>query len=320
MNRRHALAAIIAAATAPAFASPTVSIFPESPRTGPNGRETVAVRLKNGTLSEADVTLENEEVLSFWRAPFGKGTQLRIDGEDFPALAASGLHDEGQLARCRTITGKPVEEITRVGRPGQSSGAGFMAEDEDILSVLTGDNRLVRELGLRHRDLAKPLFHVLNLVIGECRLSGAKRFPLADVEALLYNGREVRFWGEGSRGFQESIFDDEILGNARFLLSREIHDDEMEFLESRYGTLDPKAFEAMLKALSGFQMSEMHPFYIMRYGFYEGHTAYRADPIAIALIFGLRPLAEIESALPGALDRALAGHFTPEALAEGFLQ
>ena len=42
------------------------------------------------------------------------------------------------------------------------------------------------------------------------------------------------------------------------------------------------------------------PFYIMRYGFYEGHTSYRADPIAIACIFGLRSLQQIESwSMPG---------------------
>jgi hypothetical protein len=39
---------------------------------------------------------------------------------------------------------------------------------------------------------------------------------------------------------------------------------------------------------------EMHPFYIWRYGFYEGHTAWRSDPIAIAFIFGLKSIEEIE--------------------------
>jgi len=48
----------------------------------------------------------------------------------------------------------------------------------------------------------------------------------------------------------------------------------------------------------------------MRYGFYEGHTSYRADPIAIAFIFGLRSLEEIEELFQGKLYKTLTEHFT----------
>jgi len=48
----------------------------------------------------------------------------------------------------------------------------------------------------------------------------------------------------------------------------------------------------------------------MRYGFYEGHTDYRADPAAIARIFGLRSLEQIEAAFPGRLEEVLTQHFT----------
>ena len=48
----------------------------------------------------------------------------------------------------------------------------------------------------------------------------------------------------------------------------------------------------------------------MRCGFYEGHTAFRIDPIAIAFIFGLRSLDEIEAAFPGRLLEILTTHFT----------
>jgi hypothetical protein len=48
----------------------------------------------------------------------------------------------------------------------------------------------------------------------------------------------------------------------------------------------------------------------MRYGFYEGHTDYRADPIAIAFIFGMRSLEQIEAAFDGRLYEALTRPFT----------
>jgi hypothetical protein len=52
----------------------------------------------------------------------------------------------------------------------------------------------------------------------------------------------------------------------------------------------------------------MVPFYIMRYGFYEGHRGYRADPIAIASIFGLRSIEELEDIFDGELHVALLKH------------
>jgi len=54
----------------------------------------------------------------------------------------------------------------------------------------------------------------------------------------------------------------------------------------------------------------MTPFYIMRYGFYEGHTSYRADPIAIAVVFGLKSIKDIDVSLSNDLYNILNQHFT----------
>jgi len=59
------------------------------------------------------------------------------------------------------------------------------------------------------------------------------------------------------------------------------------------------------------------PYYIMRYGFYEGHTDYRADPVAISFIFGLKSLQEIEVAFEGILNKVLTEHFTRENISLG---
>jgi hypothetical protein len=53
----------------------------------------------------------------------------------------------------------------------------------------------------------------------------------------------------------------------------------------------------------------MLPFYIMRYGFYEGHIAYRADPIAIAVIFGFKSIMDIDSIFNNNLFDVLDHHF-----------
>ena len=54
----------------------------------------------------------------------------------------------------------------------------------------------------------------------------------------------------------------------------------------------------------------MESYYVMRYGFYEGHTEWRVDPIVIARVFGLKTLSDIDAALEGKLYEALTEHFT----------
>jgi hypothetical protein len=68
--------------------------------------------------------------------------------------------------------------------------------------------------------------------------------------------------------------------------------------------------------LTTIHFNEMVPYYLMRYGFYEGHTDYRADPIAIAYIFGLKSIEEIEHFFPGNLYQTLTQHFTRPILNE----
>ena len=88
-------------------------------------------------------------------------------------------------------------------------------------------------------------------------------------------------------------------------MSRDLHQEEKDFLLGEYPDLTEEEMDRLKKKLSYIHTAEMAPFYIKRYGFYEGHTDYRADPIAIAFIFGLRNLDEIESAFKGELDKTL---------------
>jgi hypothetical protein len=95
---------------------------------------------------------------------------------------------------------------------------------------------------------------------------------------------------------------------------RQPNQDEKAFLHEKYPNLTKDQMAELLKKLSCIHISEMAPYYIMRYGFYEGHTDYRADPIAVAWIFGLKTLEQIEVAFPGRLDKILTQHFTREAV------
>ncbi len=282
-----------------------------SPAMDPDGREVVLAKLQDSVYAWFDATVENGDTFDYKKNLHGKGNQLLADDTDFPTLAKRGIHSDWELASTKTITGRSVSRITVDGRPGRSSGAGFMAANETILSVIWQDNQTAKKMDLTHPDLARPLFHIWN----SARINGGENESIPaeermDITALVYNGHEVVVQITGSRGWQESIFDDEILGSGHIEISREMEEKELEFLEKQYAQLTPEQFEGMKEKLTCLHIGEMVLFYINRYGFYEGHTDYRADPVTIAFIFGLRSIEELHKAANGNLYQYFTGHFT----------
>ena len=282
-----------------------------SPFRTEDGMEVVIAFTKKNKFALIPVTVENGNPLLYSRkikSLFGKDHQLVVDLGDFPDLAKTGLHNEQQLNGKTRITGIPVEVITYIGRPGRFSGAGFMAHDEDIISVLKGDNRLVRKLNLTHSQMAKPLFHIWNIILKEIELKNWVRF-WDNIQYVFYNGRKIKLNASGTKGWQVSIFQDEIQGTFSINIQYQLSLKEKLYVEKQYSHLSKKQMTELEKKLCSIHFSEMAPYYIMRYGFYEGHTDYRADPIAIAFVFGLRSLKEIDNIFQGKLYKALSNHF-----------
>lgn len=286
-----------------------------SPYITNDGQEYIVAGTHDGRFALVRATLTNEGFLSptakKWRIMHGN--QLHIDGNDFPYLVLNGLHNEESLKQIRTITWKPVDEITAEGRPNQSSGVGFWAEDEDLISVLIGDNRLVSKLGVTHPSLARITFHIYNMLVQETML-GSIRNPDTQnqIVEIYYNGQTVRIKAWETKGHQESLFNDEIRGLMQFELWRELSEKEDEYLQKRYARLSARQIQELKRRLTFIHTGEMVPYYIMCYGFYEGHTDYRADPIAIAWLFGLKSLEELDETFDGELYEALATHYTVE--------
>ena len=282
-----------------------------SPYLTEEGAEILTAILKNGKYVFIPVTVENGKPLHYsYRVStvYGKDQQLQVDRGDFPALAETGLQSEAELDAKDMITGMPVDVITYIGRPWRFSGAGFMAEDEDIISVLKGDNDLVRKLGLTHPQMARPLYHVWNMILQEIQCGRWGRF--SGIQCFFYNGNKITLRAESMKGWQISIFQDEIQGRFDIDVQRMLTPAERVFLQEKYAHLSAAQMAELKEKLTRFHFSEMVPYYIMRYGFYEGHTDYRADPIAIACVFGLKSVEEIENAFRGSLCRTLINHFT----------
>jgi hypothetical protein len=281
-----------------------------SPALSQAGRELVLVKTDNDRYTWIDATVENGEPFDYKRRLYGKGNQLLADKEAFPGLASGGIHSDRELLNTKVITGRSVSQITVDARPWSSSGVGFLAEDETILSVIRADNLTVKKLGLTHPDMARPLFHLWNVSresdkLGTDPVTG----NWVHLAAMIYHGHEVMIKIAGSRGWQESIFDDEILGTGHIEIWRDLNAGELAFLRKHYKDLSENQTVALQKNLSFIRTGELVFFYINRYGFYEGHTEYRVDPLAVALVFGLRSIEDIHRACGGDLYSYFNSHF-----------
>ena len=237
--------------------------------------------------------------------------QLIVDTTEFPQLAKTGLHSKERLNQIKTITGRSLTEITELGHPNGLSTSGFMAQDENIISVIKADNRIVTQLGLTHPQLAKPLFHVLNMMDADLALNrwNMAKHRWENIQYFFYNKQKVLVDAGDTKGGQKSIFNDTIEGAFHIKLWREFDAREIQFLEKHYGHLPTPELEQLKTQLSVINTGEMQPQYIMRYGFYEGHTFWRTDPIAISFIFGFKNLNELDIIFEGELYKVLTGHF-----------
>jgi len=303
----------------PTIDTATIPVFPfllneipmqPSPALTWDGRELVLAEIGDEKFAWVDATAENGDTLNYRERMQGKGNQVMADKADFPTFASLGTHSEEEIRNTRSITGRSISRITVDGRPGGSSDAGFMASDETILSVIISDNRMVQKLGLKHPDLARPLLHLWNISnSGERYNEHASPGEKVHLHGLIYGGKEIGIKISGRRGWQESIFNDEILGSYHLEAWRDLDPGEEEFLEEQYGNLPENELKELRRMISTLQTGEMVPYYINRYGFYEGHTDFRADPLSIAFIFNIRSLEEIHQASGGDLYGYFTNHF-----------
>ena len=122
------------------------------------------------------------------------------------------------------------------------------------------------------------------------------------------NQSSTIFLKYGGKGYQESIFNDDIRGAYHLEMWRELEESEKALLTQTYSNLSEQELANLQKKLSNIHTGEMALYYAQWYGFYEGHTDYRADPIAIVSLFGLKSIKEIDEAFEGDLYRALTEH------------
>ena len=233
----------------------------ESPCIVQDTIEAILVVTKNNQYGIVDVTMENGKPLlySYKLGTFmGKDNQTFV-GPDFSILVKTGLHSEEQLDKKEMITGIPINTINCTAKPMGYSYSGFLAEDEDIISVLKGDNKFVRTLGLTHPQMARPLFHIWNLILKEIELGNWPGRYYDNIKNLYYNGNLLNFNVSGSKGWQISIFFDEVLGRYNIHIDRRLTPNEELYLKKNYTELSDLEFEELKQKLTNLDFREMLP-------------------------------------------------------------
>jgi len=269
-----------------------------------NGTEVIISLNVIGEYSVLPITQEKGEIYSCLYDLNGKGDQVWVDEPDFHSLGKTGLHSEGELNKKTMITGRSIEVINFISKPNRFSDAGFLAEDEDVISVLKRRQQNCYENGNGSFSDGKTFISYLECTSGDY-LEGQ-----SDTATIYYNSNKVNIIRTWLNGYQESIFHDEIEGRNNIQIWRDLNKEELEFLKRSYSDLPEDSFRLLINRLTHLHISEMLPFYIMRYGFYEGHTSYRADPLTISVVFGLKSIKDIDSIFKNDLYNTLNQHFT----------
>jgi hypothetical protein len=178
----------------------------------------------------------------------------RFTESDSSGFKIGGVNSNDVIDRMNSLTEKTVEQIESDARPGDLSSSGFLGDDEKFKDRLKADNSYVRARGFTHQALAEPLFSIMNIL----DRIGDRRF-----DDFTYRGHHYRAEYRSYRGFQQSLFNDGLQVDRDFTVTNLGTGKQLEF-------------------------SPLLPFYISRYGFYEGKTNYRMEPAAIIETFELR--------------------------------
>lgn len=145
------------------------------------------------------------------------------------------------------------------------------------------------------------------------------RHQWENIKCFYYHDQVVHIEAFDTKGGQKSIFNDDIEGAFHIRIWHELEEKEMAFIKDHYGHLSNEAIEVFIRRLTCMNIGEMQPQYIMRYGFYEGHTFWRTDPVALSFIFGFMKLSELHQLFAGQLDKKLMSHHERICLLFNFL-
>lgn len=267
----------------------------------------------NRTLQGTPVTVIGATTFS---TPIG-ATTTSVGATTMPAAAAVNAPagpsamaaDISSLDSLTHLNGVPIATIEARAKPGGWSTGGFIGRDETFLGVLQRDWKTISLLGLTHTEMAD---HLRTIRAGARAFYGEQsgvtsydytQFPgmKALVEGMhgasfVHRPQTIRVTVETYGGHQEDIFK---TGGRMQLNQGVVVDSEWNWCRD-FVYQNTTTGQKITVPYGLFE-------YIRRYGFYEGTTAYRVDPLQlISVITGERrediqmflQMREVEALIP----------------------
>ncbi len=206
--------------------------------------------------------------------------QSQVEAPNADGFVVGGVNTNETIAQLTQLNGRTIAQIESDSRPGVDaqiaalngryirstalSDAGFLGSTERLKDVLLADNTFVTSQGLNHQQLVEPLFYAMNFLESTGSQSGRFRY-----KGNLYEA-SYQQW----RGIVESPFHDGLRPSRDYTVTN-------------------------LETGASLGFSQAVPYFIQRYGFYEGNTPYRVDPKRILEVFFTKQDDEILQARRG---------------------
>ena len=130
-----------------------------------------------------------------------------INDPEFIAMVEKGVPIETLERRMRPNIPRQISDDTW----NDYSKAGFLGQDESLLEVIHADNTFIRNLGLRHEDIANRLLYFVNSSEWGRTIVVDKNYKVEVVESTL--GHKKCPWDDYDIGDEDSI---ERLGGSNY--------------------------------------------------------------------------------------------------------
>lgn len=189
-------------------------------------------------------------------------------------------------ANGQTIFNLPDEELQRVEafmRPGkfaESSGCGFLAENESLKEVCIRDLTTLDRLGISCEQISLTLFGLVRT---------ARKAAEGANTAIIAGRFKLTGFGIGTNGYQRCPFD-------------HIHKGRFDYVVTNLKTNESLSFSELVIDLIG------------KHAFFEGNVDYRVDPEKACRILELKP-GECQKVTEKTWKWASGGECEPEAIA-----
>jgi len=188
----------------------------------------------------------------------------------------------------RAIGNNTLEKLEEKLRPERASRAGFLGQEDFLVSTLLEDRATMKKVGVSYTELAKVIYYLTNGWY-------MKKMKVDQGNDFVYK-KQLAVTVYRTMGPQRCPFDDVGLGWSMILVEKlETYDESQKIIKERKDKLKERKddcsdviLEHLIKTKNNIILTELSPHLIYRHKFFEGKgTPYRMEPAVLIEWFKL---------------------------------